>query len=318
MLQVVLVYVVTGLKKTGPEWFDGTALWYALSQEAYTTAAGHWLRSQTGLIEPLSFGMKWVEMLGPLLVFSPWRNGAARLAAVGLMWALHLGLQACMAIGIFQFVGLAAWCVFLPSAIWEPAGSRLSVLSTERVQPARWSEKLALVPLGYIIILFVYAVTGVLVRGTPYPVPKSVDRIAVPLHLQEGWAMFSSSSRVDLWFLAPGRLADGSDVEVLRRAPLDQNKPSNVQSAQRGFRWTMYFGNAIAKGFRDPSFGPTHAALLEYLCREWNADTEPSHRLERVELVLVRDEMPRPGSVVAAVGDRHLLATRECPPNFGK
>jgi len=149
LLQVMLVYVVTGLKKTGSDWFDGTALWYALSDYEYVTAAGHWLRSQPVLIVPLSFAVKWVEIFGPLLVLSPWRNGTARLTAIGLFWTLHLGLQACQAIGVFQLVGLAAWLAFLPSAIWdrratrEPAGREAPIHAEQGVQPARWSERLA-------------------------------------------------------------------------------------------------------------------------------------------------------------------------------
>src|ERR1700730_11670272 len=46
LLQVVLVYVIAGLKKTRSEWSDGTALWYALGEAEYVTAAGQWLRAQ--------------------------------------------------------------------------------------------------------------------------------------------------------------------------------------------------------------------------------------------------------------------------------
>jgi hypothetical protein len=322
LLQVVLVYLLSGLKKTGPEWFDGTALWYALNEDEYVTAAGRWLRSQTALIGPLSFGVKWVEMAGPLLVLSPWRNGAARLAAVALFWAFHLGLQTFQAIGVFQLVGLAAWLVFLPAAIWDwgtkhNSNERKAPIQPEpQIQPARWSERLALVPLAYLIVVIAYAITGMLVRATPYPVPASVDRVAIPLHLQEGWAMFPSIPRDRLRFVAPGRLADGSDIEVLGRAPLNWSRPSDLQSAQRGFRWTLYLGNAIRRGIHEPTFQATHPALLKFLCREWNASNKREHRLEQVALEVVTETIPGPGSAGAAAGGRYLLATRDCPPTF--
>jgi Vitamin K-dependent gamma-carboxylase len=319
LLQVVVIYVVTGLKKTGPEWMDGTGLWYALSREEYLSAAGHWLRFQPALIRPFSYALKWVEIVGPLLVLSPWRNGAARMIAVGLFWALHLGLQTFQAIGVFQLVGLGAWLVFLPSAIWDRRGVRDSagrsgpIRADQRVHPARWSERVALVPLAYLVILATCTITGMLLWGTHYPVPASVEKVATPLHLQEGWAMFSSIKPSRVWFLAPGRLADGSEIEVLRRAPLDWRKPADLQSAQRGFRWTLYLGNAIARGINEPPFRATHAALLEYLCREWNAHTEPNHRLEHVALVVVAVTVPGPG-LAEPPGDPHLLAKRDCAP----
>ena len=49
LVQIMVVYVLTGLKKTSTEWFDGTGLWYALNQE-HVTAMGSWLRSQTTLL----------------------------------------------------------------------------------------------------------------------------------------------------------------------------------------------------------------------------------------------------------------------------
>ena len=279
LLQVVLVYVLTGLRKTGPEWFDGTALWYALNQEEYVTTAGRWLRSQLALIGPLSFAVRWVEIVGPLLVLSPWRNGAARLTAVGLFWSLHLGLQLCQAIGVFQLVGLAAWLAFLPSTIWElraarhGAGREAPSRGEQRALPASWSERLALVPLAYLIVLIAYAVTGLVVHGTPhYAVPASVNRVAVLLHLQEGWAMFSVIARDRLRVVVPGQLADGSEIDVLRRAPLDWSRPSDLQSAQRGFRWTNYL-NHIRRGDSRPGLpsdpsGPARVSVSRVECSQ--------------------------------------------------
>jgi hypothetical protein len=315
LLQVVLVYVFTGLKKTGAEWFDGTALWYALSQGEFVSAAGRWVRLQPALTVPLSYGVKWVEIFGPLLVFSPWRNAAARMIAIGLFWTLHLGLQICQAIGVFQLVGLAAWLAFLPSAHWDRrATPATSEHAQRRIRNPRWSEWLAVVPIAYLVILMGSTGYGVLVGRPYYPVPVAIDRIAVPLHLQEGWAMFAELPPSTVWFLAPGRLANGADVEVLGGAPLDRRKPSDIQSAQRGFRWTMYFVNVIQRGTRDPAFQATHPALLDYLCREWNARSTPERRLDSVSLVMVIEAMPRPGSTGPTPSQPYVLATRDCPP----
>lgn len=318
LLQIVLVYVLTGLKKTGPQWLDGTALWYALNQEQYVTAAGQWLRSRTALIGALSPMIKWVEIFGPLFALSPVGNAVGRTIAVAIFWTLHLGLHTFQAIGIFQLVGLAAWSVFLPSALWDRLASRASDDRAGRVhqqiEPARWSERLALVPLAYLILVMAWTGTGLLVRGTPHnPVPVAVDRIAAVLHLQEGWAMFSSVSPYRTWYLAPGRLADGSEVEVLRGTPLEWSKPSDVQRAQRGFRWTMYLGNGIRRGIEEPPFRATYPALLGYLCRDWNARNGPGRRLESVSLVAMAEAIGPPGSVGSTPLGRYVFAARDCP-----
>jgi hypothetical protein len=221
---------------------------------------------------------------------------------------------------VFQLVGLAAWSVFLPSGLWDrlaPAHSadREGTRRTDqRIQPAPSAERLALVPLGYLLLLMAYTGTGLVVRGTPhYPVPAKVDRIATVLHLQEGLAMFSFVGPYRAWYLAPGRLADGSDVDVLPRAPLDWTRPSDVQSAQRGFRWTLYLGNVTGRGLEEPPFRATYAPLLEYLCRDWNAHHGPEHTLERVSLVSIAEMIGGPGSAGDGIVGRHVFAEREFP-----
>jgi hypothetical protein len=319
LIQILLVYVLTGLKKTGAPWSDGTALWYALNEDQYVTAAGRWLRSQTTLIEALPLVVKRVEIFGPLLVLLPVWNAAGRVLAVTLFWTLHLGLHTFQAIGVFQLVGLAAWSVFLPSALWDRLArvSRVTNKKTTRVdrrgKPARWAERLALVPLAYLMIVLAWTGAGLVLHGTPHnPVPTVVDRAATFLHLQEGWAMFATVAPYRTWYLAPGRLADGSEVEVLRGAPLDWSEPSDVQAAQRGFRWTLYLGNAIRRGIDEPRFRATYAAMLDYLCRDWNARNGPARQLERVSVVAVAEAVGPPGSVAVTPLGRHVFATRDC------
>ena len=127
--------------------------------------------------------------------------------------------------------------------------------------------------------------------------------------------MFQSPRKRWTWFLAPGRLADGTEIEVLRRAPLDWSQPSDPQSEQRGFRWTLYLEAAIARGVYDPPFRVTHPALLEYLCREWNARNGWQSRLEHVELVMAVETIPGPDwyhpKQILSPGHSRLLASRD-------
>jgi Vitamin K-dependent gamma-carboxylase len=320
LVQVMVVYVLTGLKKTGAEWFDGTALWYALNQQ-HVTAIGSWLRSQTALLGVLSRAIRWTEIFGPLLVLSPWRNGAARTIAVVLFWAFHLGIYTFQGIAVFQLVGLSAWLVFLPSAVWDRRAGRESRGARgggeQRCHPSRWSEVVSLVPLSYLVLVMAYTGTGLVLRGTPhFPAPLVIDRLARFLHLQEGWAMFSSVGFYRMWFVAPGHLADGSEVNVLRRAPLDWGTPSDLQTAQRGFRWSRYLMNVVPRGLDEPPFRETYPPLLGYLCREWNAHNSGEHRLVGISIVGMVEMIPEAGSVTTGHAQRVTIATRDCPDSF--
>ena len=316
LVQIMVVYVLTGLKKTSAEWFDGTALWYALNQE-HVTAVGSWLRSQTTLLSVFSRAIRWTEIFGPLLVLSPWHNVAARMMAVALFWAFHLGIYIFQGIGVFQLVGLSAWLVFLPSAVWDRRAGRESRGTTGaelHCRPSRWSEALSLIPLSYLIILIAYTGTGLVLRGTPhFPAPVVIERLARYLHLQEGWSMFSSVGFYRIWYVAPGHLADGSEIEVLRRAPLDWSTPSDLHAAQRGFRWSLYLRNVVPRGLADPAFREVYPPLLEFLCREWNAHNGPKHRLVSISMVGMVERIPEVGFVPAGEAQRVMIATRDCP-----
>jgi len=168
LVQIMVVYVLTGLKKTSTEWFDGTGLWYALNQE-HVTAMGSWLRSQTTLLGVFSRAIRWTEVFGPLLVLSPWRNVAARTMAVALFW--HF-----------------TW-----------------------------------------------------------------------------------------------RRAAGLEHAV------------DLETAQRGFRWSLYLRNVVPRGLAEPAFQEAYPPLLGYLCREWNTHSSREHRSAR------GDRRPRLPPIASAI-----------------
>jgi hypothetical protein len=173
---------------------------------------------------------------------------------------------------------------------------------------------LSLVPLSYLVIVMAYASAGLVLRGTPhFAGPLVIDRLARLLHLQEGWAMFSTVGLYRIWFVAPGQLADGSEVNVLRRAPLDWGTPSDLQTAQRGFRWSLYLMNVVPRGLDEPPFREIYPPLLGYLCREWNAHNRGEHRLLRISMVGMVERIPDVGSRTTGQAQRVMISTRDCP-----
>lgn len=318
IVQLIAAYVLTGAKKTGVEWFDGTALWYALNGPDNVRELGRWLLEYPSLTVPLSHAVKWGETLAPLLMLSPWRNSMCRLAAVGFFWAFHLGVEATMQIGIFQFVGMAAWIAALPPLFWRwlPARNKESRL-TFAVQhaPVGFACKLDLAAIGLLLYMTVqlgFNVTGVVRTGVPDPGPRWINAIAHTLHFQEGWAMYMRVPRQRRWLVVPGRLVDDSMIDALRGAPLQWTKPANFQSVQGGFRWTHYLNNAIVKASYEPRMVATHEPLLDYFCRRWNERQDGTRKLQQVELHLITETIPEPGYPGVPPPIDFAMAKREC------
>ncbi|MBM4260973.1 MAG: hypothetical protein FJ145_05955 [Deltaproteobacteria bacterium] len=319
LLQLFVAYTLTGFKKTGAEWFDGTAIWYALNLPDNVRWLGSWLALQPDLTVPLSHIVKWGEALMPVVLFSPWCSGVCRLMVVGFFWLFHLGIEATMQIGIFQFVGIAAWTAALPPLVWQWFETRAKRRETSTTRYAlvgfSWTvDRLAIGLLFYMLTQLVFNVGGIMLAGVPDPGPRWVNFIAHTLHFQEGWAMYMRVSRVQRWVVVPGRLIDGTEIDALRETPLVWNKPENFQSAQGGFRWTHYLTNATLKASFEAKLASTHEPLLGYLCRRWNQRHGGRRRLEHVELSIVNIATPELGVATPSAQVERNVANRDCSP----
>ncbi len=119
MAQVALVYWFSALLKRSPEWWtEGSAVYYALSLEQFATSAGRFLLQFPHLLRSLTFLTLAIEVVAPILLFSPIWSGPARAAAVLLIAMLQVGLAVCLHLGHFPLVALVALIPLLPTWLW--------------------------------------------------------------------------------------------------------------------------------------------------------------------------------------------------------
>ncbi|MDQ3707446.1 MAG: HTTM domain-containing protein, partial [Chloroflexota bacterium] len=128
--QIAFVYWFGALHKSGPEWrVDGTAIYYALSIEAFVTPFGAYLRQFPTLLQLMTFGVFWFEALGPLLLFCPVFTGPLRIAGVLGFMVLHFGIWLTMILGLFQAIAALAMVCFLPAWFWDKASELIRAAS---------------------------------------------------------------------------------------------------------------------------------------------------------------------------------------------
>lgn len=120
LVQVMALYFFSALLKSGPEWIpDGTAIAYALHLDFFATPFGVWLRGFPSVTYGLTLYVWYLELLAPLLIFSPlWFRSFRWLMVVGLA-TLHIAIAACMNVGLFPLINLVALSPFLPPAVWN-------------------------------------------------------------------------------------------------------------------------------------------------------------------------------------------------------
>ena len=86
-VQVLLVWFMSGILKTGEQWWsDGTAISMALHLEAFTSEFARLWRHWDWLVQPMTLFVFWLECLGPLLLLVPvlWCRIAGLVLLVGL------------------------------------------------------------------------------------------------------------------------------------------------------------------------------------------------------------------------------------------
>jgi predicted DCC family thiol-disulfide oxidoreductase YuxK len=126
ILQVLAVYFFSAILKHGDEWWpNGTAVYYTMMLDRYSTPLGRWLLEFPVLMQGLTYFVYFLELVGPLLALSPVLQQPLRFAVMVCLMAMHTGFILCMEIGLFPFVSLSSLTVLLGGWFWDWAGRRL-------------------------------------------------------------------------------------------------------------------------------------------------------------------------------------------------
>lgn len=305
LLQVALVYWQAAALKSGNEWIpDGTAVYYTLQIEQFVKPLGVFLRRFPELMKFLTFATWYWEALGPFLLFSPLFFVPLRLFAIAGFIGLHVGLYFSMELGVFPFVSTVVMLPFLPTELWRrislPSLPRLRTV-VERVAdelpPAPVPRFHAPLPLqAAVAACFAYVVI-LNAQGVKRLHVELPDAATVPsqiLRIDQVWNMFAPYPiQEDGWFVLPGKLEDGTDVDVyaFREGPVSWERPESVADMYPNDRWRsllMYLWTEEYADFRLP--------YARHLCRTWNADRAPGHRLATFEIIFMVKVTPKPGS----------------------
>lgn len=290
LLQVGLIYWITGIRKSGELWWSGQAVFYALQLDEWATPLGVRLRPETSLLEWLTYGTLGIELLGPFVAFVPFWNGAFRLAAVASFWAFHAGLAACMSIGLFPLISMVAWLPFVPTLVWERLGSETRTGSGRAGDfRSRLGSLTALLLLAYVCVLLAQQTTSL-----PRVLPEPALAVGKVLRLHQTWNMFapdppSFTARHDF----RARLADGSYVTA---------------DLPKRLRWTVYMSRFREESRDDPQARAVLLRLAHWRCAEWSEGRTGS-RMERSAVRLHVRPLLRDGHRTST----HTLLDVPCP-----
>lgn len=123
LLQFACIYAFAAVQKSGDTWMEGTAVHYALHQNRLVTAFGAWLRDSVPLpgLELLTWGTLVLEFAGPVLLLTPLWTRHARLLAIALLPAMHLGFGLSLDIGSFSWAMMSFFALLPAKEHWDRA-----------------------------------------------------------------------------------------------------------------------------------------------------------------------------------------------------
>lgn len=149
----------------------------------------------------------------------------------------------------------------------------------------KWvAQGLVVYSLGFIAVVNIQS-TGV----GKLAIPQGLLLPGRVLHLSQGWLMFSSPPKSDVWFSIPGQLDDGTPVNVLsgEKGPVDFARPRNAAFSDTSLRWRKFYEN-----LRNKDLGAHYRLFFgKYLCRYWNDGVQDKgRRLKTFNFVVVSEE----------------------------
>lgn len=297
VLQVAAVYLAAGLAKCNESWWSGDAVAHALSVHDHGTRLGAALATVPWVAQGITWATLTIELVGPVvLLLAP--QPVVRMAVVAVFIAFHVAICGTMTVGLFGYVGMAAWLALVPSAVWTWLGWPAACAPARGAR--EWSGWICAALATVALVAFVHDNTPWHTRRLPRPVEVAVHALC----LHQTWGMFGSVPRQHQWVYTRAELADGRAVDLLRDGrPVEDVRPTDGFLSLPHHRWHKLFWELPRPTQR--IFAPSVAAAL---ARRWNATHPPAEQVVTLEIRFAR--------IGTAAGDDtlHELLLAAWPP----
>jgi len=308
VLQIAVVYLSAGLSKWNDSWLSGDAVRFAMSVHDHGTPLGEWLVGSGRIAGLLSRIVPALEILGPLILIAV-PVACVRGSVVALFLGFHMATCTTMTVGLFGYVGLAAWLALLPGEAWDrlspPGEPRRSRSPATLAMAARAPGRQAAIWTG--AAAGILALISLVHDITPWrnvPLPGTISSLINLVCMHQEWSMFGRVERQEQWVYARAERADGRVIDLLRSGrPIETERPAGGFTSLPNNRWHKLFW--VLPRPRQRVFAPDIARTL---AEHWNARHPAAERVVAVEIRFARL------GLTAADNTLHELLLAAWPP----
>jgi hypothetical protein len=253
LVQLALLYPISASLKSYRDWVtDGGALHYALHLEQFVTPLGIRLRDHLP-IRWLSPATWWLELAGPLLLFSPFATASLRCLLFLAFAGLHVGIGLTLGLWLFSSVCVVAWLVILPSGFWDRLERIVAPVEVPARSPppevpassrgGRFASDLLAASFLLYVVLWNFGSLNPGTRDSWFPF--EARWLGYQLRIGQLWGMFTPSpAKVSSWLELQARTGQGvviwlrPDGRICDRCP---TKPERVLTE----RWRKFHERVV-------------------------------------------------------------------------
>jgi len=306
IIQILFMYLFTGMLKTGDPWRkDYTAIYYALSIDHFSFLLGPYIYKFPQLMKGLTFSIIWIELLGPLLLLIPYRNSLFRYIFVGLIASFQFGLTLTMKIGLFPWISIASLLILLPPSFWDFLPGLQNFLSRNFAKLSggikyyikgidNWYYYRLIVPRFFNIItniLIIFLIVFVLFWNLKHSYADTFSFInkltfvGKATQLRQKWNMFAPKPySSDGWYVIVGLLDNGEIVDVFRNGKeVSWDPPENRRDDFSSYRWRKLTRNMYKE--KNKRFRRFYS---KYICDKWN-NNRNGPKLKEMDMYFVSE-----------------------------
>ncbi len=201
LLQVAAMYFFSGVAKCHADWWQGDALFRAMSMSIYLKPLAHEIRLlPDALLLWMGRALVFFELVGPIVIFLPRIFRPARMFFIIWFWGMHIGILFTLSIGIFAAVAMLSWVLFFP---WRGVRQTKTALD---VRPQKASRTLfhaeQIVCAGFLLFVLLLNVSNMRFAAASYALPQGWSSLGWFTMCEQEFRMFGNPPEYDLMVFA--------------------------------------------------------------------------------------------------------------------
>jgi hypothetical protein len=324
-LQIVVIYLLNAVQKTGHTWRQGEAVHYVLWQTRIATSFAWWLaHHEPSWFSPLACRATILtESAIPLLILYPYSR-VTRTIAVALSFGLHTGIALTMTLGPFSYAMMALVLSRLPAEalVWPAeqlprhlrvrfARLRVRVVLELMARVERGVRKPPARPLPWqrlrdgTVVVLLLALSTELSQANPYfkhklPQPEWLRTLLFYPRFTQRWLMFAPEAPTDDGIT----LVDGVTEQGRHIDPFTGKAPDFTLLDQGPLPHPIEVGDYLFQIHFD--FNEPYRRELQRYLEHWRGPG--GERLVSFEAWWLGRDTPPPGSLQGGPIERTLLA----------